>query len=120
VTTEDERAAVELIRRSYAAFNRHDVDAVLATLHPEVDWPNVIDGVRLHGHDQVRAYWAGQFAAFDPQVEPVRISPQPDGRVVVDVHQVVRTLDGRVLSERDVQHVYTLRDGLVVRMDVQP
>jgi ketosteroid isomerase-like protein len=111
--------AAELVRRAYAAFNRRDVDAVLATLHPDVEWPNVIDGVRLRGHDQVRDYWSRQFATTDPRVEPVRITPEADGRVVVDVHQVVRTLDGRLLDERDVRHVYTLRDGLVVRMEVR-
>ena len=56
-----------LLRRTYAAFNARDVDAVPATLHDDVDWPNVIDGVRVHGHDEVRAYWARQFATIDPE-----------------------------------------------------
>jgi hypothetical protein len=39
--------------------------------------------------------------------------------VVVDVDQVVRDLDGELLSEQRVQHVYTLRDGLIVQMDIR-
>ena len=39
-------------------------------------------------------------------------------RVAVTVHQVVKDLDGNVLSEGPVSHVYTLRDGLVARMDI--
>jgi len=108
----------ERIRRAYAAFNARDVDAALALMHPDVDWPNAIAGGRVVGHDAVRAYWAGQFAEFDPRVEPSRITQRPDGRFAVDVHQVVRALDGTVLGESDVVHVYALRDGLVARMDI--
>src|SRR2546423_6310406 len=50
-----------LLRRTYAAFNARDVDAALANAHVDVDWPNVIEGIRIHGHDEVRAYWARQF-----------------------------------------------------------
>ena len=42
----------------------------------------------------------------------------PDGRVAVEVAQVVRALDGALLREATVRHVYTFRDGLVARMDV--
>jgi hypothetical protein len=31
----------------------------------------------------------------------------------------VRDLEGAVLSDGRVRHVYTMRDGLVVRMDIQ-
>jgi hypothetical protein len=41
------------------------------------------------------------------------------GRIAVGVHQVVRLLDGEVLADRRVVHVYALRDGLVERMDVE-
>jgi hypothetical protein len=108
----------ELLRRAYAAFNARDVDTALALMHPEVDWPNAIDGGRVVGHDAVRAYWAGQFETTDPRVEPVRIVRRGDGRYGVDVRQVVHDLDGAVLAEGDVVHVYELREGLVVRMDI--
>jgi hypothetical protein len=110
----------ELLRRAYAAFNARDVDAVLALMHPDVDWPNAFEGGRVRGHAEVRAYWQRQFAQIAPQVTPRRFSDTDDGRVAVDVHQVVRSLDGDVLAEGEVVHVYTLRDGLVERMDVEP
>jgi hypothetical protein len=34
------------------------------------------------------------------------------------VHQLVRALDGAVIADREVTHVYSLRDGLIARMDV--
>jgi hypothetical protein len=113
-------AVVELLRRAYAAFNARHVDAVLAALREDVDWPNVLDGTRARGRDEVRSYWTRQFAAFDPQVEPGRMTTDDDGRVVVDVHQIVRAKDGALLDDRRIRHVYTLRDGLVARMDIVP
>jgi hypothetical protein len=35
------------------------------------------------------------------------------------VAQVVRALDGALLREATVRHVYTFRDGLVARMDME-
>ena len=109
-----------LLRRAYAGFNARDVDAVLAVLHPAVDWPNVLGGTRLQGHAAVREYWAGQFATADPRVEPEGFHLEPDGRVVVAVHQVVRDRSGALLAEGGVQHVYRFRDGLVDHMEVRP
>jgi ketosteroid isomerase-like protein len=108
-----------LLHRTYAAFNARDVNAVMAVLHPEVDWPNVLEGTRLHGHAAVRDYWDQQFTMIDPRVEPQRVTLEPDGRIAIDVHQVVRDHSGVVLVDGTVQHVYRLRDGLVDHMEVR-
>jgi uncharacterized protein (TIGR02246 family) len=107
-----------LLERAYAAFNARDVEAVLVLMDPDVDWPNVMEGRRAHGHDEVRDYWTRQFEQIDSHVEPVAFHEDVD-RVVVRVHQVVRDPGGNVLSEGDVEHVYTFRHGLVARMDVE-
>ena len=91
-----------LIRRAYDAFNARDIDAALALLHPEVEWPNGMEGGYVHGHAEVRDYWTRQWTLIDPRVTPERLSTAADGRTVVDVHQVVRDLDGNVLSDRMV------------------
>jgi hypothetical protein len=107
-----------LLRDLYAAFNARDVDAVLAHLHPDVDWPNAFEGGRVHGREAVREYWSRQFEQIDPRVEPERVTATDEGRVAVEVHQVVRDLDGAIVAEGRVTHIYSIRDGLVVRMDV--
>jgi hypothetical protein len=112
-------SAESLLRGAYAAFNARDIDGALALMHADVDWPNGMEGGRERGHDAVRAYWTRQFGLIDSHVEPVGFSEDDEGRIVVDVDQVVRDRDGAVLSERRVQHVYALRDGLVARMDIR-
>ncbi len=111
---------MELLERTYTAFNARDIEAALAAMHPDVDWPNGMEGGRVHGHDAVRAYWTRQFEIIDAHVEPAGYTTDEAGRTVVDVHQVVRDLSGTVLSDGHVLHVYTLEDGRVKRMDIVP
>ena len=111
--------AEDLLRRMYVGFNARDVEAVLATMHADVDWPNAWEGGRVEGTDAVREYWTRQFAAIDPRVEPTGFTVREDGRIAVAVHQTVRSLEGELVGEGDVVHVYALRDGLVERMDVE-
>lgn len=113
--SEEER----LLRRAYEAFNARDIDGALALMHPDVDWPNGMEGGRERGHAAVRAYWARQFGMIDSHVEPERFEVDTDGRIVVNVHQVVRDLEGGVLTDGRVRHAYTFRDGLVARMDIE-
>ena len=108
-----------LLRALYASFNARDAEGVLAELAPDVDWPNAWEGGREIGHDAVRDYWTRQWAAIDPHVTPTGFSTRDDGSVVVEVHQVARALDGTLLGEGDVRHVYVFRDDLVTRMDVE-
>jgi hypothetical protein len=112
-------AAEQLLRRAYEAFNARDIEAAIALMHPDVDWPNAMEGTRVHGHDGVRDYWTRQFTTIDSRVEPQGFSAYPDGHVVVDVHQVVRDTAGELLADTMVQHVYTISDGLVTRMEVR-
>lgn len=109
----------ELLKNVYGAFNRRDIDAVLAWMRPDVDWPNGMEGGRVHGRDEVRAYWTRQWSMIDPHVEPVNMRDDEHGNTVVDVHQVVRDLSGKILKDQIVHHVYSFRDGLIERMDIR-
>jgi hypothetical protein len=109
----------QLLRRAYDAFNARDIDTALACAHADVDWPNGMEGGREHGHAAVRDYWTRQFGLIDSHVEPLRFTADDEGRIVVDVHQVVRDLAGNLISEGRVQHVYTLRAGLIERMEIR-
>ena len=112
-------SAHELIAATYRAFNARDVEAVLAALHPDVDWPNGMDGGRMRGHAAVRDYWTRQWTMIDPAVEPIAVEVDDAGRVIVDVHQVVRDHAGAVLADQRVQHVYEFHDALITRMEIR-
>jgi hypothetical protein len=110
---------VELLRRVYALFNGRDIESVLEAMHPEVVWANGMEGGHVHGRDEVRSYWKRQWAIIDPHVEPVEISPNDKGEVVVKVHQVVRDPKGNLLADRLVIHVFQMRNGLIQRFDIR-
>lgn len=51
-------------------------------------------------------------------MEPIGFSEDDSGQIVVEVHQVVRDLEGKVLVRQTVRHVYLVQDGLVARMRI--
>ncbi len=108
-----------LLEKVYAAFNAREIATVLATMHPAVDWPNGMEGGTVHGHAGVREYWTRQWGVIDPRVEPKAFATLADGRVAVEVHQVVRSLSGELLKEQMVQHVYRLEGGLIRAMEIR-
>jgi hypothetical protein len=108
----------ELIGTTYAAFNARDIARVLGTLSLDVEWPNGWEGGVVHGRVAVRDYWARQWAAINPRVEPISMDWLGPDVVRVLVHQVVRTLDGNLLSDTNVAHTYTFSDGLIQKMEI--
>ena len=108
-----------VLERTYAAFNVRDIDTVLIVLHPNVIWPNGMEGGTVVGHAAVRAYWTRQWTVIDPRVEPRGFTVEADGRVAVTVHQLVRDLAGTVLKEATVEHVYAFEDGLIKSMEIR-
>ncbi len=110
----------QLFHEMYAAFNRREIDRVLAKMHPDVDWPNGWEGGRVHGHDAVRDYWMRQFKAVSANVEPQSFRTEEDGCIVVQVHQVVHDVSGTLLSDSMVEHVYRIENGLIQKMDIRP
>lgn len=86
----------ELIERYIDAFNRHDIDAVMACF---VDEAVIVrnDGTRVEGHADVRQYYEDGFAML------------PDGRCDL---QTVIGRDGRAVGESVFRG--TLRNGAAV------
>jgi hypothetical protein len=107
------------LKQIYQRFNDRNIDATLAMMHPEVDWPNGMEGGIEHGHQAVRNYWVRQWKIFDPHVEPTEYNKEEDGRINVTVHQVVHDLEGNLLVDQIIQHVYTFEDGLIKAMEIQ-
>jgi ketosteroid isomerase-like protein len=119
VTADVPLAQQQELLRLYQAFNSRAIDDVLAALAPDVRWPNGWEGGTVRGHDQVRDYWRRQWAQIDPTVTPVGFSLQSDGRIAVQVHQVVRNPSGTVVLDGRVTHVYRFSGGLVTEMEIR-
>jgi hypothetical protein len=110
----------ELLRAAYAAFNARDIDAALALMTPDVEWPRAFKGGFVHGPEEIRAYWTEQWGEVSPHVEPVAFHPEEAGRILVEVHQVVHNLAGAVLADEHVGHRFTIAQGLIQKMEVSP
>jgi nuclear transport factor 2 (NTF2) superfamily protein len=110
---------IEILKRLYDRFNSRDMETVLVALDENVAWANGMEGGHVHGRDGVRSYWTRQWAMVDPHVEPVGFSKGPEGEIVVEVHQVVRDLNGQQLQDQMVGHIFRIEDGLVRRFDIR-
>ena len=110
---------VKLLKRVYDRFNARDMETVLAAMHEDVIWANGMEGGHIRGRNEVRSYWTRQWAMIDPHVEPVAFADGPNGEVIVEVHQVVRDLNGNVLADKMVGHVFRIENGFVKRFDIR-
>jgi len=109
-----------LLTQVYEAYNRQDFAAFSAFLTPDVDWPNQLQGTRVIGPDAVAAQWRETAKTIVVDLAPVSFSAAPDGRVVVDVNQIVRNLSGQIWSDSCVRHLFTLEGDRIARLDVEP
>jgi len=107
-----------LIEQAYSAFNKRDIDGALALMTQDVSWPKASEGGKVVGKEEIRAYWTRQWGEFDPYVEPLAMTEEDGGKTRVRVHQLVKSLQGDVLSDSEVLHVFTVSSGLIAAMDL--
>jgi ketosteroid isomerase-like protein len=105
---------VDVLRRGYAAVNRGNLEELLESIHPEVEFTSLIaeaEGEVFHGHDGVRRWWEQvviPLGGLNGEIEEVRDLGEDTllARVAgtyrprgVEVHQtvwnVVRFRDGK-------------------------
>lgn len=107
-----------VIKQAYSAFNRRDIDSALALMTEDVSWPKASEGGKIIGKEEIRAYWTRQWGEFDGHVEPLAIIEDEGGKIRVRVHQLVKNLQGDVLWDGEVIHVFTMNKGLIAAMDL--
>jgi hypothetical protein len=113
--------AKTILKQAYSAFNKRDIDGALALMTEDVSWPKASEGGRVVGKEEIRAYWTRQWGEFDGHVEPLAIIEEDSGkrdvcRLRVRVHQVVKNLEGNLLSDSEVFHIFTMNGGLIAAM----
>ena len=113
-------SAVQIVTRSYEAFARGDMDAVLADMHPDIEWHQAqglphgglyrgIDEVRRNVFDPLDRDWWQEFV-----VTPEQLIDAGAEVVVIGRYRGVAKQTGRTLDVPFV-HVWTFRDELAVR-----
>jgi SnoaL-like domain len=110
---------VLLLERLYRQFNAREIESILKVLDKDVAWANGMEGGHIHGRDAVRDYWTRQWTVIDPTVEPTKFSRDADGKIIVEVHQTVRDLGGKLLADRIVGHIFCVLNGMVQRFDIR-
>lgn len=107
-------STVDVVRRFNDAFNRHDVDAVMALMSETCVFENTRpapDGERIEGHDRMRAFWEAFFArSLQAHFDTEEIFAAGDRCVVRWVYSWVK--EGRRGHVRGVD-VFRVQDGQV-------
>jgi hypothetical protein len=111
--------AKTILEQAYSAFNARDIDGVLAWMTEDVRWPKASEGGTAIGKEEIRAYWTRQWTEFDPHVEPLEMTEEDGGRTRVRVHQLVRSLQGDVLADGQVFHIFTMRGDRIAAMEIE-
>lgn len=112
--------SVDIVRRSYDAFARDDMDGVLADMHPDIEWhqaQGLPHGGLYHGLDEVKRNifdplddeWWDEFTAT-----PDEFLDAGDEVVVIGRYRGRAKGTGKSLDVPFV-HVWTLRDEKAIR-----
>lgn len=108
----------ELLLQAYAAYNSQHVETLLALVSDDVDWPGD-NADRLHGKEAVRTYWTEQWTRTRTHDTPVNFAELTDGRIAVHISQVVRSLNGSVISKGQFMHIHRIQGSRIARMDIK-
>jgi ketosteroid isomerase-like protein len=106
----------EIVRRFYEAFNAEDIDAFVATLHPEVELQTA-RGVR-EGREEARS-WATRnpHGGLEQRLVLEQVLGEPDGIRLVALYrkQWWWREDEKRAREDEMGALFTFRDGLIAR-----
>ena len=112
------RENVEVARRAYEAWNRGDMDAMLATLHPDAEYvtTGVFPGLDpvYRGHDGFKKFWSDFRGAFDSLMIEVHELRDRGEHVLLLLTFIARGRDGLEVR-RQAASVLAFREGLIVR-----
>lgn len=116
------RENVEALQRAYAAFNRGDIDAGLAVLHPDIEWkgpPEAPTGSVWQGHDEVRQFARIGLEPWESRTwTPEEFVEVGEDALLVFVRSRARGAGSGIEIEADTAHVATFRDGKVIRLEM--
>ena len=111
--------STDIIKKAYTAFNERNIDNALSTMQEDVQWSKAWEGGYIIGHNEIKEYWTRQWNEINPKVQPVGFTERENGSLEVKVHQHVKDLQGNLVFDGMVKHIYTFQDGLIKTMDIE-
>lgn len=109
----------DTINKAYSAFNERNIDNALSTMQENVQWSKAWEGGYISGHNEIKEYWTRQWREINPTVKPVGFDKRENGSLAVSVHQNVKDLQGNLMFNGLVKHIYTFENGLIKTMDIE-
>ena len=109
---------LDIVNSTYAAYSRGDVEAVVALMHPDVEWhppPTSVDPEPLYGREAVRGYLTPNFFESQ-QAEPLDVTVESD-RVLVEARVRAVGAGSGIEIDGTAWHLYVFRDDQVVRFE---
>jgi ketosteroid isomerase-like protein len=111
---------LDIVRRSYDAFARHDLDGVMADMHPEIVWHQAqglphggtyrgLDEVKRNIFDPLDEEWWDGFTA-----DPDEFLDAGENVIVVGRYRGAAKATGKQLDVPFV-HIWTLDGGTAIR-----
>lgn len=113
----------EIVREGYEAWNRGDHEALFAVLDPEVEWKLPDSGMNTgtyRGHEGIRELLESYLEVFEHFRIELEESFEAGDRVVVFVRGFARGKASGIDVETRLAHLWTMRAGKAVRMEVFP
>jgi ketosteroid isomerase-like protein len=112
---------VQLLHEFIDAFNRLDVDSVVADLDPEVElheWPEAPGARSYRGPDGVRQALEVWFDVWEWMRVEVKDIREVGNQILVTLHQHAKGRGSEIEIEVESYNVYTFEDGKVTRMEL--
>jgi ketosteroid isomerase-like protein len=113
-------APADVVRAAYAAYNRGELEESRRYLAPDLEWilpPSALHGEVLRGPDALLHEFKSELEAFSHiRREPVELEERGERVVGVVAASIRGRLSGIELEQR-AQHVFTVRDGQIVRAE---
>jgi hypothetical protein len=101
------------LQNLYDAFNKREIETIIASMRTDVKWANGLEGGFVYGRDAVREYWTNQFKDIQPELEILGFETDEKNRDVVTVHQIVKDLQGNMLADATIHQIFTIENGLI-------
>jgi ketosteroid isomerase-like protein len=114
---------LQILVGGYAAFNRGDWTGVFRAADPEIELKTadrVTSPGTYRGREQIIQFFEDFFGAFDEVLAEPEQYFVADDRIVVFVHVRSRPKGSSAWVENRVGHLWTFRDGKVLRFEIFP